>query len=118
MVVLISAQRQIARIRGPDLEILPAMSGRGVDEARTGIVGDVFAFQKWHAKFVTAVRPASGWAHSMAASAVAGTAPSFLIGGDARLFAIPLSASVSATIRRSPVFAQFVRRRVRDPIRP
>ena len=49
-----AARFQLARIRGPDLEVLAAMSGRGVDEAGAGVVGDVIAFEQRHAKFVTA----------------------------------------------------------------
>ena len=32
-----------ARVRGPDVEVLAAVSGRGVHEAGAGIVGDVVA---------------------------------------------------------------------------
>ena len=39
-----AARFQLARIRHPDVEILAAMAGRGVDKAGAGIVGDVIAF--------------------------------------------------------------------------
>ena len=41
---------QLARIRRPDIEILAAVAGRGVDEAGAGIVGDVIAGQKRNVK--------------------------------------------------------------------
>ena len=49
-----AARFQFTRIRHPDVEILAAVAGRGVNEAGAGVVGDVIAFEEWHAKFVTA----------------------------------------------------------------
>ena len=40
-------------VAGPDLEIVPAVAGRGVDEAGAGIVGNVLAGQQGHVKPVT-----------------------------------------------------------------
>ncbi len=40
-----AARFQRGAIGGPDLEVLAAVSGRGVHEARAGVVGDVIAFQ-------------------------------------------------------------------------
>ena len=37
----------------PDVEILAAMAGRGVDEAGAGVIRDVIAIQKRHGKFIT-----------------------------------------------------------------
>src|ERR1700729_3994881 len=34
-------RRELSRIRGPDIEIVAAMPGRGMHEAGAGIVGDV-----------------------------------------------------------------------------
>ena len=47
-----AARFQRPRIRGPDVEILAAMAGRGVNEAGASVVGDVVAFEKGDRKFV------------------------------------------------------------------
>ncbi len=49
-----AARFERARIRHPDIEVLAAVAGCGVDEAGAGVVGDVIAFEQRHAKFVTA----------------------------------------------------------------
>ena len=49
-----AARFQLARVRGPDVEVLAAMAGRGVDEAGAGVVGDMVAFEQRHAELVTA----------------------------------------------------------------
>ena len=41
-----AARLQLARIRHPDIEVLAAVAGRGVHEARAGVVGDVIAGQE------------------------------------------------------------------------
>src|SRR5437660_3743175 len=41
-----AARFQFTRVRRPDIEILAAVSGRGVNEARTSLVSDMIAFQK------------------------------------------------------------------------
>ena len=45
---------QSARARRPDIEILAAVAGRGMDEAGAGVGGDVVAFEQRHAEFITA----------------------------------------------------------------
>ena len=50
-----AARFQLARIRGPDVEVFAAMAGRGVHEAGAGIVGDVIAFEQGNGEFVAAV---------------------------------------------------------------
>ena len=47
-----AARFEVARIRGPDFEILAAVAGRGMHEAGAGIVGDVIAFQQRHDEIV------------------------------------------------------------------
>src|SRR5438552_9364644 len=37
-----AARFQFARVRRPDVKVLAAMAGRGVDETGAGVVGDVF----------------------------------------------------------------------------
>ena len=49
-----AARFQFARIRHPDVEVLAAVAGRGVDEAGAGVVGDVIAGQQRHREFVSA----------------------------------------------------------------
>ncbi len=40
-----STLREHAAARHPDVEVVAAMTGRGVDEARAGVVGDVVAVE-------------------------------------------------------------------------
>ena len=54
-----AARFERARIRGPDIEVLAAMAGRGVHEAGAGIVGDVIAGEQRHDEVVTADRLAA-----------------------------------------------------------
>src|SRR5258707_2844743 len=42
-----------ARVRHPDVEVLAAVAGRGVDEAGAGIVGDVIAGEERDIEVVT-----------------------------------------------------------------
>ena len=46
-----------ARVRGPDLEVLAAVAGRGVHEAGAGVVGDVIAGEQRHVEIVAAIEP-------------------------------------------------------------
>ena len=50
-----AARFQLARIRHPDVEVLAAVAGRGVDEAGAGVVGDVIAGQQRHVEIVAPV---------------------------------------------------------------
>ena len=52
-----AARCQLARIRGPDIEVLAAVAGRGVHEAGAGIVGDVIAGKQRHCEIVAVVEP-------------------------------------------------------------
>ena len=45
---------ELTRVRHPDVKILAAVARRGVDEAGTGIVGNVVAGQQRHGEFVVA----------------------------------------------------------------
>ncbi len=47
-----SARFQTARIAGPDFEVLAAVARRGMNEAGTGIIGDVIAFEQRHGEVV------------------------------------------------------------------
>ena len=47
---------KFARIRHPDLKVLAAVAGRGVDKTGTGVVGDVIACEQRHLKFVAAAK--------------------------------------------------------------
>ena len=47
-----AARFQRCAIGGPNLEVLAAMSGRGMDEARAGLVGDVVAGEKRDRKVI------------------------------------------------------------------
>ncbi len=54
-----AARFEFARVRGPDLEVLAAVAGRGVHEAGAGVVGDVLAGEQRHVE-VVAHRRCSG----------------------------------------------------------
>ena len=43
-----AARLELARIRRPDIEVFAAVTGRGVDEAGAGVVGDVIAGEQRH----------------------------------------------------------------------
>ena len=43
-----AARGELRRVRGPDLEVLAAVAGRGVHEAGAGVVGDVIAGEQRH----------------------------------------------------------------------
>jgi hypothetical protein len=49
-----AARLEIARRVHPGVEVLAAMAGRGMDEAGTGIVGDVIAGDQRHGKIIAA----------------------------------------------------------------
>ena len=49
-----AARFQFTRIRHPDIEILAAVAGRGMDKTGAGVVGDVIAFEQGDGEFVTA----------------------------------------------------------------
>ena len=46
-----AARLEFARISGPDVEVFAAVAGRGVHEARAGVVGDVVAREQRHSEF-------------------------------------------------------------------
>ena len=52
---VIDAERlQMARVRCPDVEVVRAMAGRGMHEARAGILGHMLAFEQRHFEIVAA----------------------------------------------------------------
>ena len=50
------ARREFAPARHPQLEVLAAVAGRGVDEARAGVVGDVIAGEEGDIEVIAAAR--------------------------------------------------------------
>ena len=50
-----AARFERARVGGPDLEVLAAVAGRGVDEAGAGVVGDVIAGEQRHVEIIAAL---------------------------------------------------------------
>ena len=61
-----AARGELRRIRRPDIEVVAAVAGRGVDEASAGIVGDVIAGQQRHFEVVAAIRcRVSGWSKTI-----------------------------------------------------
>ena len=74
---------QFARIRGPDIEVLAAVAGRGVDKTGAGVVGDVIAFEQRDAEFVTAAaKPLEDARTSSPAKALAEHFRDLLMAGD------------------------------------
>ena len=55
IVVSMPRASSVGAILLPDLEVLGAMAGRGVDEARAGIVGDMLAGEQRHIEVVAAL---------------------------------------------------------------
>ncbi len=51
-----AALAQHAVRRHPDVEVVAAVRGRGVDEARAGVVGDVVAVEEGHTKIITSAK--------------------------------------------------------------
>ena len=51
---------RLARARRPELEVLSAVTGRSVDEAGSGVVGDVIAGEEGDVESVSAGQPVSG----------------------------------------------------------
>ncbi len=51
-----AALRELTAVGHPDVEVLAAMAGRGVDEAGAGIVRDVIAVQQRDVEVVAAWR--------------------------------------------------------------
>ncbi len=49
-----AARVDLAGMRHPDIEVFAAVARRRMNEARTGIVGDVVAFEQRHGKFIAA----------------------------------------------------------------
>ena len=50
-------RREHARARHPELEVLAAVTGRGVDEARAGVVGDMVAGEEGDVKSKSPTQP-------------------------------------------------------------
>jgi hypothetical protein len=109
MVVLMPRASSFARIRHPDVEILAAVAGRGVDEAGAGVVGDVIAFEQRHVEFVAAVEPRADARIPRFADRSAGNARDPQ-SRNARLLE-HVARSLSARIRRSPAWPNCPRAR-------
>ena len=103
-----AARLELARDRGPDVEVLAAVAGRGVHEAGAGIVGDVLAGEQRHVE-VVAAEPGlcSGCARPSVARSSAGTSRTLLERRRRAPARITSAASVSASDQRSPAFAQL-----------
>ncbi len=76
---------QLARIRHPDVKVLTAVAGRGVDEAGAGVVGDVVAGEKRHREFVAAGETLERMAAFHCVERVGRQLAHLFIGADARL---------------------------------
>ena len=66
-----AARLQRRRVGGPDVEVLAAVTGRGVDETGAGVVGDVVAGEQRHGEIVAGVCTRERMAQRNAASIVA-----------------------------------------------
>jgi hypothetical protein len=51
---------ELARVRHPHVEVFTAMTGRGMNEAGTGVLGNVVAGQQRHGELISAVE-ATQW---------------------------------------------------------
>jgi hypothetical protein len=92
----------------PDLEVVRAVAGRGVHETGTGVVGDVVAGQQGHGEAITRIQR-----RQRVSALQSGRIEVVDAGPKAILAALKTSsASLSATISRSPVWP-----RVRTPAR-
>ena len=83
--------------RHPDIEVLAAVAGRGMDEAGAGVVGDMVAGEEGNVEIVAGNDPASGWVQVNAASAPAATSKALILLNFARRSKLS-SASLSATM--------------------
>ena len=78
-----AARFELARVRGPDFEVLAAVARRGVHEAGAGVVGDVVAGEERHVEVVAAFAleaDARNWIRKIAAGYVV----DLLVGCDPR----------------------------------
>ena len=105
ILVSILRSRQQALVCGPDLEVLGAMTRRGMHKARAGILGDMLAGEQRHVEIVAL--PAQWMRASVMASSVGLDASAEALQSRPARGSYTFSASASASISLSPIFAQL-----------
>ncbi len=97
-----AARGECALVRGPDVEVVAAVAGRGMNEAGAVLVGDVIAIEERHFESHIPCRATDGRSRDLRRVRVAAA----LVGLD-RAGLHHRAASLSARISLSPGFAQF-----------
>ncbi len=104
---------ELRLVRHPDVEVLAAVTGRGVDEAGAGVVGDVLAVEQRHRKVVAAAF--KGMVADECSEEACGKIGDLLVARHARLLEY-LAGKVLRQDEKVAELRPVVRRGVGDPI--